>query len=117
MKDIVKFVNPNANSSKSNLIQELTHLSHHGIVKDFHENTLDKEPNQPNPDDSIDEAIEKLLKNPQNNPSVSPKAPLSEGEKTFNDLTKTYYFGIAVWENDKLYGHTRVKKPIALKFK
>lgn len=35
----------------------------------------------------------------------------------FDDLSKSYYFGIAVWENDRLYGHTRVKKPIALTFK
>ncbi|MFQ5451828.1 MAG: ethylbenzene dehydrogenase-related protein [Nitrospinaceae bacterium] len=35
----------------------------------------------------------------------------------FDDLSKTYYFGIAVWENDRLYGHTRVKKPFALTFK
>ena len=34
----------------------------------------------------------------------------------FDDLSKTYYFGIAVWENDRLYGHTRVKKPFALTF-
>ena len=35
----------------------------------------------------------------------------------FDDLSKTYHFGIAVWENDRLYGHARVEKPIALKFK
>lgn len=35
----------------------------------------------------------------------------------FDDLSKTYYFGIAVWENDRLYGHARVKKPFALTFK
>jgi len=40
-----------------------------------------------------------------------------EHDVQFSDLSKTYYFGIAVWENDRLYGHTRVKKPIALKFK
>jgi len=34
----------------------------------------------------------------------------------FDDLSKTYYFGIAVWENDELYGHARVKKPFALTF-
>ena len=34
----------------------------------------------------------------------------------FDDLSKTYYFGMAVWENDRLYGHTRVKKPFGLTF-
>ncbi|MFQ5481197.1 MAG: ethylbenzene dehydrogenase-related protein [Nitrospinaceae bacterium] len=34
----------------------------------------------------------------------------------FDDLSKSYYFGIAVWENDRLYGHTRVRKPFALTF-
>ncbi len=40
-----------------------------------------------------------------------------EHDVQFDDLSKTYYFGMAVWENDRLYGHTRVKKPIALTFK
>ncbi|MCH7622792.1 MAG: hypothetical protein IIB46_01770 [Nitrospinae bacterium] len=40
-----------------------------------------------------------------------------EHDVQFDDLSKTYYFGIAVWENDLLYGHTRVKKPFALTFK
>ena len=40
-----------------------------------------------------------------------------EHDVQFGDLSQTYYFGIAVWENDRLYGHTRVKKPIALTFK
>ena len=40
-----------------------------------------------------------------------------EHDVQFGDLSQTYYFGIAVWENDRLYGHTRVKKPIALIFK
>lgn len=40
-----------------------------------------------------------------------------EHDVQFDDLSKTYYFGIAVWENDRLYGHTRVKKPFALTFK
>ena len=39
-----------------------------------------------------------------------------EHDVQFDDLSKTYYFGIAVWENDRLYGHTRVKKPFALTF-
>jgi len=39
-----------------------------------------------------------------------------EHDVQFEDLSKPYYFGIAVWENDRLYGHTRVKKPIALIF-
>lgn len=34
----------------------------------------------------------------------------------FDDLSKTYYFGMAVWENDRLYGHTRIKNPFALTF-
>lgn len=34
----------------------------------------------------------------------------------FDDLSKVYYFGIAVWENDRLYGHARVRKPLALTF-
>lgn len=40
-----------------------------------------------------------------------------EHDVQFEDLAKTYYFGIAVWENDRLYAHTRVKKPFALTFK
>jgi len=39
-----------------------------------------------------------------------------EHDVQFDDLSKAYYFGIAVWENDELYGHMRVKKPIALTF-
>lgn len=39
-----------------------------------------------------------------------------EHDVQFDDLSRTYYFGIAVWENDNLYGHTRVKKPFGLSF-
>ena len=35
----------------------------------------------------------------------------------FDDLKKHYYFGLAVWDNDELYNHTRVKKPMKLEFK
>ena len=35
----------------------------------------------------------------------------------FTDLTKHYYFGLAVWDNDELYNHTRVKKVMKLEFK
>ncbi len=35
----------------------------------------------------------------------------------FDDLKKTYYFGLATWENDRLQAHTRVKLPFALTFK
>lgn len=35
----------------------------------------------------------------------------------FNDLGKSYFFGLAVWDNDDLSGHFRVKKPIKLIFK
>lgn len=34
----------------------------------------------------------------------------------FTDLKKVFYFGLAVWDNEKLLGHTRVKKPIGLMF-
>jgi hypothetical protein len=35
----------------------------------------------------------------------------------FSDLKKKYYFGLSVWDNDELYNHTRVKKPMKLEFK
>ncbi len=35
----------------------------------------------------------------------------------FDDLKKRYYFGLGVWDNDELYNHTRVKKPMELEFK
>ncbi|MFQ5432532.1 MAG: ethylbenzene dehydrogenase-related protein [Nitrospinota bacterium] len=35
----------------------------------------------------------------------------------FVDRKKPYYFGLAVWDNDELYNHTRVKKPMKLEFK
>ena len=34
----------------------------------------------------------------------------------FTDLKKSYFFGLAVWDNDELYNHTRVKKPMKLEF-
>jgi hypothetical protein len=35
----------------------------------------------------------------------------------FDDLKKTYYFGLSTWDNDRLQTHTRVKNPFALTFK
>jgi len=33
------------------------------------------------------------------------------------DTGKSYYFGVATWDNDRLQKHTRVKKPFLLSFK
>jgi hypothetical protein len=35
----------------------------------------------------------------------------------FDDLKKTYYFGIAVFDNDGANVHTRPLDPVALRFK
>ena len=40
-----------------------------------------------------------------------------EHDIQFDDLSKPYYFGLAVWENEDLYNHTRVRKPFVLTFK
>ena len=52
---------------------------------------------------------------------VEIRRKLTTGDKEhdvqFNDLKKSYYFGLAVWENDALFKHTRVKKPFGLSFK
>lgn len=35
----------------------------------------------------------------------------------FDDLTKPYYFGMGVWENDRMFGHMRADGPYMLIFK
>lgn len=40
-----------------------------------------------------------------------------EHDVQFNDLKKVYYFGLAVWDNDSLFRHAKVKKPFGLSFK
>lgn len=34
----------------------------------------------------------------------------------FDNTKKPYFFGLAIWDNDELSGHLRVKKPIKLEF-
>ncbi|HJP17614.1 MAG TPA: ethylbenzene dehydrogenase-related protein [Nitrospinota bacterium] len=40
-----------------------------------------------------------------------------EHDVQFDNLKKVYYFGLAIWDNEKLLRHTRIKEPVILSFK
>jgi hypothetical protein len=48
------------------------------------------------------------------------RALVTDNKKTdvqFEDLKKPYHFGIAIWENDRMFGHMRADGPYMLTFK